>query len=94
MDIKKGDVVLSTAGRDKGTVMVVMDTVGTDRILIADGTVRKADSPKLKKIKHILKLDIESSLICDRMECNEKIPNALLKREIRRINKEFQEEEF
>ncbi len=74
--------------------MVVFDTVGHDRVLVADGTVRKTDRPKLKKIKHILKLDIKSSVICDRMEYNEKIPNALLKKEIRRINKEFQEEHF
>ena len=94
MEIKKGDVVVSTAGRDKGTLMIVFDTIGTDRVLLADGTFRRTDRPKLKKIKHILKLNIKSKLICDRMEYNEKIPNALLRREMKRINKEFQEEEF
>ena len=52
MEIGTGSVVLSSAGHDKGRLMLV---VGADsgRILVADGKERKLRSPKKKNIKHV-----------------------------------------
>ena len=52
-DIGKGCVVLSTAGRDKGLYFVVLD-VEDNYALIVDGKLRRVDSPKRKKIKHLM----------------------------------------
>lgn len=52
MDIKRGSVVISSAGHDKGRPMVV---TGADSgyVFVADGKERRLDSPKKKNIKHV-----------------------------------------
>ncbi len=56
-----GSVVFCTAGHDKGRFYVVVKWQG-DRVLIADGKVRKLEAPKaknpihLRKTNHILDL--------------------------------------
>lgn len=54
MDIEKGSLVYSRAGRDKGTLFVVLATEG-DWVYLADGDTRRAQKPKKKKLKHINK---------------------------------------
>lgn len=54
MDIEKGSLVYSRAGRDKGTLFVVIDIEG-DWVYLADGDTRRAQKPKKKKLKHINK---------------------------------------
>lgn len=44
-----GRVVVATAGRDKGTPLVVVGTEGTEYLLLADGKRRKAPNPKAEK---------------------------------------------
>ena len=48
-----GTVVLSRAGRDKGRYFVVVGRVDAEYVLLSDGWLRKLQSPKKKKIKHI-----------------------------------------
>lgn len=48
-----GRVVIATAGRDKGTPLVVVGTEGAEYLLLADGKRRKAQTPKRKKRRHI-----------------------------------------
>ena len=51
-DISKGSIVESVAGRDKGHVFFVLDTVG-DYALLIDGKIRRIENPKNKKLKHV-----------------------------------------
>lgn len=51
--IVPGAIVRSKAGRDKFRFFVVIDVVDNDYVTIADGDLRKIDSPKKKKIKHL-----------------------------------------
>lgn len=51
MDLRRGDVVRSLAGHDKGTLFCVVDTDG-DFLLLADGKERKLHAPKRKRRKH------------------------------------------
>lgn len=48
-----GRVVLSTQGRDKGRLFVIVAVTQDDYVLVADGDLRKAESPKRKKTKHL-----------------------------------------
>ena len=62
-DMKKGMVVISKSGRDKGRSFVVFET--DDRyVWLADGKLRKIEAPKKKNIKHLQKtnmfIEIES----------------------------------
>ena len=52
-DIGKGCVVLSTAGRDMGRYFIVLDR-DENYALIVDGKLRSVESPKRKKIKHLM----------------------------------------
>lgn len=52
MEIKAGTVVISSAGHDKGRLMLVVGADG-GKYLVADGKERKLAAPKKKNIKHI-----------------------------------------
>lgn len=46
------DIVISTAGHDRGRAYVVMELRG-DRARLADGKRKKLANPKFKSLKHI-----------------------------------------
>lgn len=48
-----GDIVCSTAGRDAKRCFVVVGIPKEGYALISDGKLRKAEKPKLKKLKHL-----------------------------------------
>lgn len=52
MEIQKGSVVYSKAGRDKKKLLLVLRTDG-EFAYVADGILRTADKPKKKKLKHL-----------------------------------------
>jgi len=63
-----GMIVRSLAGRDKGLLHIVL-AVDKAYALIADGKLRKIESPKRKKLKHMAPVGdfcIESVVITNR----------------------------
>lgn len=58
--IFQGDVVMATAGRDKGKYFLVVSVNG-DRAYIVNGKSRKVKSPKLKNVKHLIKINAKGS---------------------------------
>ncbi len=52
MEYRVGQVVRSKAGRDNGKAFMIVRTED-NYVYIADGAIRKLESPKRKKIKHI-----------------------------------------
>ena len=52
MELKKGQIVKSTKGHDKGNLLMI---AGFDekRVLLCDGKHRKLLKPKSKNLKHI-----------------------------------------
>ena len=48
-----GSIVTSLCGRDKGRNFVVIEIIDADYVYIADGRLRRVESPKRKKVKHI-----------------------------------------
>ncbi|MDO5649942.1 MAG: KOW domain-containing protein [Gallicola sp.] len=51
--LKKGQIVRSLAGRDKGQILIVVDRFDSSHVLIVDGKRRLLDKPKKKKEKHL-----------------------------------------
>lgn len=51
-DMEKSDIVLSQQGRDKGRLLMVLDT-DAEYLLLADGRRRRVERPKRKKIRHV-----------------------------------------
>ena len=68
MNICKGSLVYSLAGRDKGKLFLVL-ALENDFVYLADGDTRRVENPKKKKIKHVNKinrvLDIDFDSISD-----------------------------
>ena len=93
MDINKGDIVLSTAGRDKGNIFYVVDVADSSYVYIADGIIRKIDRPKRKKIKHLKLLSNEDTRIRQKLLANEKVYDAELRKSVRQLNFSFTQEE-
>jgi ribosomal protein L14E/L6E/L27E len=54
MDICKGMLVYSKAGRDKGKLFLVLAREN-DFVYLADGDTRRVTKPKKKKLKHVNK---------------------------------------
>ena len=52
MEYKIGQIVYSKAGRDCGKEFVVVGIEG-EYLYLSDGSTRKLESPKKKKLKHI-----------------------------------------
>jgi ribosomal protein L14E/L6E/L27E len=51
--VETGRLVLSTAGRDKGKIFMILDIIDEQYVYIVDGDLRTKDRPKKKKIKHL-----------------------------------------
>lgn len=84
-DINIGQVVKSIQGRDKGRFFIVVEVVDKEYLLIVDGDIRKTDKPKKKKIKHLVKLNILSEEVRERVLNNKKMNNAFIRRELERL---------
>ena len=48
-----GRIVISRAGRDKGTAYVVLTDPADGRVLVVDGRGRTMERPKCKNVKHL-----------------------------------------
>ncbi len=79
--MKLGDLVIATAGKEKGQTLVV---VGADSqfVLLADGKRLKAAKPKRKSLKHVKACKGQLDLTCEELKLervNAKIRNYLKK---------------
>lgn len=85
MEISKSDVVLSTAGRDKGLLFYVIETDGVYASLV-NGKERKLEQPKRKKLIHVRKVLRSDSDLARRIRADERILNSELRRELAAIS--------
>ena len=85
-DISLGQIVISTAGRDKGRKFVVLCIIDEKYVYISDGDIRKVEKPKLKKIKHLRKLNHVAEDIKDRLESGEKPINSEIRKLLKSID--------
>lgn len=51
--MEPGRVVYSRAGRDRGRAMMILSREDEFFVHVADGDLRKLESPKKKKVKHL-----------------------------------------
>ena len=61
MELKKGQIVKSVKGHDKGDLLMIAD-FDEKRVLLSDGKHRKLNKPKSKNLKHIELTDFEVDL--------------------------------
>lgn len=79
-DIKIGQIVKSKAGRDKGRIFIVCSVVDEQNVLVCDGDLRKLDSPKKKKIKHLMIYNTVLTEFAFKLQCNENLDDAYVRK--------------
>ena len=79
MEIRKSDIVLSIAGRDKGDLFFVI-AKEDEFLLLADGKGRKLEKPKRKKLKHVQFHGQSESRAAQKLKNGEKVLNSELRK--------------
>ena len=83
------DVVISTAGHDKGELFYVIDT--DDQFLyLANGKDRDLDKPKRKKRRHVQKVLRSETRVAAKLLSGDKVLNSELRRDLAFHAKEMQ----
>lgn len=80
-ELQYGQIVKSKAGRDKGKFFVIIDKED-EYLYLVDGILRRIDNPKKKKIKHIQPTNIIIDIIKNKIENDEKITNADIRKQL------------
>lgn len=75
----QGDIVISRNGRDEGKRFLVIGLDG-EYSLLADGKGRKAEKPKRKKNKHLIREDRIDDKTAAKLMAGEKITNNEIRR--------------
>ena len=83
------DVVVSTAGRDKGKLFYV---IGTDPVYLtlANGKDRTLEKPKRKKRKHIQKVLRSETRVAEKLRQGDKVLNSELRRDLAYLSRTMQ----
>ena len=81
MNISKGDLIVSLAGRDKDQVFYVLNVDETFAYL-ANGKQRKIENPKRKKLKHIRFAARIDSRVAEKIRSGDKVLNSELRRDL------------
>jgi ribosomal protein L14E/L6E/L27E len=80
--INIGDLVLSTAGRDRNVIFLVVDVIDNFAYIV-DGKTRKINSPKKKNIKHLERLNVTPLVgVIEKLHANKVVGNLSLKKQI------------
>lgn len=77
-------IVVSTAGRDRGSLFFVLATED-NYALLADGKTRRIGQPKRKKLKHLQFVAESKSRVAEKLRAGDKVLDS----EIRRALAEF-----
>ena len=83
------DVVVSTAGRDQGSLYYV---ISTDEmfLMLVNGKDRTLDKPKRKKRRHVQKVLRSETRVAAKLISGDKVLNSELRRDLAYIAREMQ----
>ena len=79
MSMERAQIVRSLAGHDKGELFCVMDTDG-EFLLLADGKHRKVESPKRKRVKHVMRVGDCRHPTIEKLRAGKPVGNQELRR--------------
>ena len=88
-DISISDVVLSTAGREKGQLFYCV-AADDQFVWLADGKGRTLDKPKRKKRKHVQKVLRAETRVALKLQNGDKVLNSELRRDLAFLIREIQ----
>lgn len=88
-DIRISDVVVSTAGRDRGEWFYVIDE-DPDYLMLANGKDRRLEKPKRKKRKHVQKVLRSETRVAAKLLSGDKVLNGELRRDLAFLARDMQ----
>ena len=88
-DIQIADVVMSTAGRDRGKLFYVID-VDAVYLSLVNGKDRTLEKPKRKKRKHTQLVLRSETRVAQKLIAGDKVLNGELRRDLASISREMQ----
>ena len=88
-DLSIADVVISTAGRDAGSLFYVIET-DPQFLFLVNGKDRTMEKPKRKKRKHAKKVLRSETRVAEKLRAGDKVLNSELRRDLAFHVKEMQ----
>ena len=88
-DIQIADVVIATAGREKGKFFYVLN-VEDQYLLLGNGKDRTLDKPKRKKRRHVQKVLRSETRVAAKILSGDKVLNSELRRDLAYMLREMQ----
>ena len=88
-NIYVSDVVVSTAGRDQGSLYYVISTEH-QFLMLVNGKDRTLDKPKRKKLRHVQKVLRSETRVAAKLISGDKVLNSELRRDLAYIAREMQ----
>ena len=85
-DFTIADVVISTAGRDAGSLFYVLETDGIWLSLV-NGVDRRIEKPKRKKCKHVKKVLRSETRVAEKLRRGDKVLDSELRRDLAYLSK-------
>ena len=88
-DLTIADVVVSTAGRDAGSLFYVLEA---DEIYLTlvNGKDRTIEKPKRKKRKHTTKVLRSETRVAEKLRAGDKVLNSELRRDLAYLSQKMQ----
>ncbi len=88
-DYTISDLVVSTAGRDQGSLFYC---VGSDEryVMLVNGKDRTLDKPKRKSRRHVQKVLRSETRVAEKLRAGDKVLNSELRRDLAFLAREMQ----
>ena len=87
--ISRADVVISTAGRDRGELFYVADA-DDQFVTLVNGKNRPVEKPKRKKRKHVEKVLRSETRVAEKLRSGDKVLNGELRRDLASLSRDMQ----
>ena len=88
-DIQIADVVIATAGREKGKLFYVLD-MDAEFLILVNGKDRTLERPKRKKLRHVDKVLRSETRVAEKIRQGDKVLNSELRRDLAYLSREMQ----
>ena len=88
-DYMISDLVVSTAGRDQGSLFYC---VGSDEryVMLVNGKDRTLEQPKRKSLRHVQKVLRSETRVAEKLRAGDKVLNSELRRDLAFLAREMQ----
>lgn len=83
--LEPGQLVVSTAGRDRGKFYLVLEETLDNKVNVVDGEIRKVANPKRKNKKHLRPYPEISSEVTHRMKAGLKITDLDVRKALKEM---------